>query len=83
MVIVPSSLMLSFNLVNRMSCLYLWMSTGFIIYLSYMLKMILSEPRPFWINLDIKSFENCSADFGNPSGRCMITSFVILSLYLN
>ena len=81
--IVSLSLILLFNLVNRMSCLYIWMSTSLVIYLSYLLKMGFSEARPYWVTTDIKSLDSCNASFGNPSGRCMVTSFVIFTLYLN
>ena len=82
-VVVPVTLLLSFNLVNRMSALYIWMSTGFVIYLTFILKSIYQEERPYWKDNQIDAEDQCGASFGNPSGHCLITTFVLFTAYLN
>lgn len=39
-VVVPLSLLLSFNLINRISALYVWMSVGFVIFFNLLLKSL-------------------------------------------
>ena len=44
------------------------------------MKLIYSQPRPFWINDDL--FNNkCSANFGNPSGHSLTTTCTYLSIW--
>ena len=46
------------------------------------MKTLYHEPRPFWVSQDIKP-EKCRAEFGNPSGHAMITSFFWVTVYLH
>ena len=38
-----------------------------------MLKMMYASPRPFWEYKDIDFLDDCSTEFGNPSGHAMFT----------
>lgn len=62
--------------------MYVWASFGFICYINTIMKTLYHEPRPFWVSQDIKP-EKCRAEFGNPSGHAMITSFFWVTVYLH
>ena len=80
--IFPLALLCSFNMVNRMSALYIWMACCFSVYLTSVLKSAYGEGRPFWESGDITPAD-CVLDLGNPSGHCLTASFILLTLYLN
>jgi membrane-associated phospholipid phosphatase len=75
-------LIVTFNIVPKVSASYIWVSLAFISYSNATLKSIYSEPRPFWTTSDIKPSQ-CRGAFGNPSGHCMGTSFFWVTLLLH
>lgn len=49
------------------------------IYFDNLLKIIYSNPRPFWINNKLKT--SCETGFGNPSGHAFTSSAIYLSFW--
>ena len=49
------------------------------------MKMVMSEPRPYWLWTDIFAEHSCGTEFGSPSGHSIkssnIASLVILDLF--
>jgi hypothetical protein len=52
----------------------------FTIYLQCLLELIYSEPRPFWISSDIRSF-SCEQGFGHPSSLILHTTLIYYYAY--
>ena len=50
------------------------------LYLYNLLKLIYSQPRPFWVN-DALFNNKCSTNYGNPSGHSLTTTSTYLSLW--
>jgi membrane-associated phospholipid phosphatase len=48
-------------------------------YINNLLKIIYSEPRPFWIHPEL--LKNCSSGYGNPSGHSLESTLVYLSIW--
>ena len=67
----PLFLTFSFGFLGKMQAFHCWLSGAIILYIMSLLKMLYSEPRPFWVNPDIVPF-SCKVTFGTPSGHCFL-----------
>ena len=52
----------------------------FCVYIQSLMKILYGNARPFWDNHNLFK-GSCDGGFGNPSGHCLVTAFIYLSLF--
>ena len=72
----------SYNIVPKYACLYLWCGIVFANYTMNQLKSLYGEPRPYWVSDQIEA-NHCGTGFGNPSGHMLNNCFFWVTAYLH
>ena len=80
---VPSAILFIPTLVtlSRLKCLLILSSGVFLTYLGGILKSFYQDPRPFWTDPSITTYD-FSISFGNPSGHSLLITFASLNIIL-
>ena len=76
---IPITILI-FNFANVYKAFIISMIYSLTHFLTGVLKMMIQDPRPYWISGDIKN-DNCEMGYGNPSGHAMSSVAFYLTLW--
>lgn len=66
----------------RARCFFYLLTATASLAFSSTLKLLFVQPRPYWVNADIKAMD-CQSSFGNPSGHSLVFTAVIMTAFLD